>query len=866
MSTSTLAFVTLFLSLTFGPHDVEVLVSDEVAKVEMWLDGEMVGWTTAPRWTVNVDFGRRLEPHHVRAVALDSEGEELATAEQWVNLPTPTADADVVVVRQPDGSAHAALTWTNVMGTEPESVALSLDGYPIPVEDPSHIPLPPHDLEQLHFMRAELLFDRNVSVVKEVTFGGSYGDELSTDLTAVPVELVDRKSQLPEIEALQAWFEVGRQAASIAAVDEGPAEVVVIRDPQVQGAIERIVAGNAARRSTGAGLRRSFQFEPLRRLAQRGSESGVLLALHGPGAIRQVDLPAPVRMDDTTGRWPRLLHGDGTSAASARRGAADAGRRGSRSRHELAGPQPAAGRCTGTRQGTGRCQRVVTRGRAPLPREPACATPCLVALLPLRFRLGRGRGHLESGQAARRRQQADRCATETEDRLVPRQIPAAGRPAQRQCRRRRVPGLTRTLRYTATCLFVLLLSLLPAVAAGQQVVPDEPDAESEVLGGAAAFSLIDAERPRVWIPAGTPLFEEPDVASGRLATIDASSEIEAVESRGEWHQIHYQGRVGWVQPDLPLGRRGLDVTPMPGEVAVDTPGFVFEPPSRRIALAKEALGLEEPNGRIGPWGLLTDVGDEELLGRLDLIAGGLAATYRERFDLEPAAADEQVVVLFATEEQYRPFESKASHLAHLGARGHASADLAALFLGDDTEAEATSLLVHELTHLMNRGALGAEPPPWVEEGIANDLAYSVIDRRGRLRVGSVNGERTAWGDRRSGMTIQYSLGVAALAELLRARARRRSTPLEELVALEKMSFLAPARRQLHYIESAFLVRFLLEADRSRHAAGFRRYLNDLGMSDDSGAIDLLDYLDTDWRRLDRDFENWLELQAGALLR
>lgn len=401
-------------------------------------------------------------------------------------------------------------------------------------------------------------------------------------------------------------------------------------------------------------------------------------------------------------------------------------------------------------------------------------------------------------------------------------------------------------------------------ARGQE--SDPPEEEEEILGAAAAFSLVEEERERVWVAGGTPIFDEPSEGASRLEIVMALSEIDVLERSGDWCRVQYGGRSGWVNPELELHLQGIRVVEMPSTLPVETPTLESHDPERRRELALAALGLEGPNGSLGPWALMTDVVDSRLIGYLDAIAGGLTTSYASRFGLEPAPPSTQSVAVFSTEEGYRPFESEATHLAGFGARGHAGGKLAALFIEDHRMEDAASLLIHELTHLMNRTALGPSPPPWIEEGLANDLAYSRIGRAGDLRLGTVNGERVAIGTRRSGMTIQYSGGVAALAELVRTRARRRGTKLSELVQLDQASFLDDPRRSQHYIEAAFLVRFLLEADKGRHAESFRSYLRLLADPDQKLPADLASFLGTEWPRLERDFDGWLRIEAVALTR
>ena len=58
------------------------------------------------------------------------------------------------------------------------------------------------------------------------------------DRTAVAITLERRK--LPKIEAMQSWFLAGGEPLRVLAVEKGPAEVVVIRDPAVQPHLELV--------------------------------------------------------------------------------------------------------------------------------------------------------------------------------------------------------------------------------------------------------------------------------------------------------------------------------------------------------------------------------------------------------------------------------------------------------------------------------------------------------------------------------------------------------------------------------------------------------------------------------------------------
>lgn len=240
MSSSIIAFVSIFLGLVSGPQVIEVSVGDEVSQVEILLNGDIIKKLERPPWRALADFGEGLSPHRLEAVAFDEDGAEITRIVQWVNMARSVVQASVVIEREADGNAFAQLTWANPLRIELESLAAWMDGKALPISNPSRIPLPKHDLEQLHFLRAQLEFKDNVSAVAEVTFGGAYSDDVSTELTAVPV-LVEPGKKLPDLETLQNWFLVRGRPARVAAVESGPVEVIMIRDQGTQRALNNLV-------------------------------------------------------------------------------------------------------------------------------------------------------------------------------------------------------------------------------------------------------------------------------------------------------------------------------------------------------------------------------------------------------------------------------------------------------------------------------------------------------------------------------------------------------------------------------------------------------------------------------------------------
>lgn len=223
-----IAFATLFLGLTLGLQPVELVASDEVAAVEILLGGRSLGVIEGPPWTLEVDFGSELAPQLLEAVALDAGRRELSRTRQYVNLPHPPVELSVVL----DGPAQAPavrLAWESVVGIEPRSVTASLDGVQLTVEDPRRIPLPPGTGNRTHLFSAELLFDNDVSSRVTLAYGGTYLDQVSTELTGIPVFFAGGRRKAPPVEAVGGWFESrdGRPL-EVAAIEEGPEELIFV--------------------------------------------------------------------------------------------------------------------------------------------------------------------------------------------------------------------------------------------------------------------------------------------------------------------------------------------------------------------------------------------------------------------------------------------------------------------------------------------------------------------------------------------------------------------------------------------------------------------------------------------------------------
>jgi len=248
-----IAFASLFLGLIVGVVPVTVVVVEAVAAVEFELDGESVGRLERKPWTLQVNFGEELEPHELVARAFNRGGEEIARTRQWINLPRAPAEVEFVLERDGEGRATAArLVWQSLLGgPDPTGLAVTFDGRRLNVDSRRRVALPAYDPAVAHVLSAELEFSGNLRSRADVVLGGGSSGEAKSELTAVPVRL-PKGAFLPSTEKLQGWFVKKRQALRVAAVEHGPADVLMVRDLGTDEAIRRL--GSGARTYVAPGL------------------------------------------------------------------------------------------------------------------------------------------------------------------------------------------------------------------------------------------------------------------------------------------------------------------------------------------------------------------------------------------------------------------------------------------------------------------------------------------------------------------------------------------------------------------------------------------------------------------------------------
>ncbi len=389
--------------------------------------------------------------------------------------------------------------------------------------------------------------------------------------------------------------------------------------------------------------------------------------------------------------------------------------------------------------------------------------------------------------------------------------------------------------------------------AKESLAPEDPGDEA---GGPEIVYRLDLERfearPQVWVPEGTGLFAEPGQASSRLATLRATANLNVFDRQGDWYMVRYEEEKGWVRlADLvesttpPLGSAPEPPLPLPAR----------PPDPEVLASARALLGEPSEVDSLGPYRLYTDVRDRALLSNLAGLADQLEPAYSERYGLEPLPGAAEAVVLFESPESYQRFrhadpETRAVRVPGLVRRG-----VVATYAGDRSYGEIAATVVHELTHLLNRRALGPALPPWLDEGLADDLGQSRIEGR-RLTPGRLGGSF-----RRSGNRIDYGGGRAAAIELQRALSADSLPTIEELVRLDWAEFRTAEGRALRYGQSSFFVRWLLDAADPELASGFRAFLRDVSEGRALTPEALGERLDRPWSLLDRRLASFVKLQA-----
>ena len=228
MSPPSLTFLSVFLSLTTGVHPVEVQVVGPVDAIEIALDDRVVAELTAPPWRTSVDFGDALRPHRLHARALDENGAVLSEIMQTVNLPRTRAECSLNLEPSPQNPEVLAIRCIDFLSRTPDRLTVTLDGTVVDTAHHQRIKLPALDLRQFHLINVHASFPDQVECTAQLRFGGGFGGQIQTELTAVPVFFdARRKLKMKDVAGL---FEVDGRPVRVSALEQSPPRIMIVED------------------------------------------------------------------------------------------------------------------------------------------------------------------------------------------------------------------------------------------------------------------------------------------------------------------------------------------------------------------------------------------------------------------------------------------------------------------------------------------------------------------------------------------------------------------------------------------------------------------------------------------------------------
>jgi hypothetical protein len=176
---------------------------------------------------------------------MDAAGRELARAEQTINLPRRSAEAQIVLERDLTGKpAKAHLLWQSIDADKPMSASLTMDGEPLALDSNLTTDIAGANSIHPHLLRGRVEESNGFVAETEIAFGGGLEAEVQRKLFAVAIRVLTKDVVLTPSTAGQ-WLSTRDGAAAAVAVEELPGEVIIVREPSNVEAVERLEHGSA---------------------------------------------------------------------------------------------------------------------------------------------------------------------------------------------------------------------------------------------------------------------------------------------------------------------------------------------------------------------------------------------------------------------------------------------------------------------------------------------------------------------------------------------------------------------------------------------------------------------------------------------
>lgn len=226
-----IVFLTFFLGLTSGQQTVDVQADPTIKAIRLLVDDREVAMLQQPPWHATIDLGRDLLPRRLVAVGLDGQGGEAGRATQFINLPRPFAEVDIVPRRGAnDAIIGAELKWRHIAAEKVASATVKLDGAAYPVDaTKQRVEFPPPDPTRPHMLSADVKFADGITARREIVFGGVVTDETQSELT--PILLTQRSSNA--VQTIDDCF----APLHASALEKATGIVIVVRDPSAREAM-----------------------------------------------------------------------------------------------------------------------------------------------------------------------------------------------------------------------------------------------------------------------------------------------------------------------------------------------------------------------------------------------------------------------------------------------------------------------------------------------------------------------------------------------------------------------------------------------------------------------------------------------------
>lgn len=259
--------------------------------------------------------------------------------------------------------------------------------------------------------------------------------------------------------------------------------------------------------------------------------------------------------------------------------------------------------------------------------------------------------------------------------------------------------------------------------------PNRPSTSADAAPETSADWILEGPRERelemLIVGIGASLRRAPEPEAEVVTKTERLGQYAVLSRRPpSWVELELPGSPtgsAWLDLDAPR-----DLTPPLGNDPLPPGPVASRRADQRVsAAARREMGSDARSLQRWGYTVVTDVDSGRLQEWLGLLKG-IEVAYASRYGVEPIGTPRETLAIFSREADYRRFQDQVEGLEGLGSgisTGHASGGLAALFVAERSDAEVAATLVHEVTHLLTRRAIGPALPLWLDEGIAEDFAY-----------------------------------------------------------------------------------------------------------------------------------------------